>query len=273
VTLSSTGVLSAVGVRRALAPVLTPARAWSTGRCRTAMDRQLAEQPPRADCPVCAAPGVWAWRPVIWPVLAAQWRLSRRERAVLDVQQGHVCTRCGQSLRSRALARAVLDVVGAVPPLAAGLAAAGPLRLLEVNPAGGLSGYLAAAAAVTVTGYPEVDMQRLPYPDGSFDLVVHSDTLEHVPDAVLGMRECLRVAGSGWVVFTTPVLAGRRTRRRRGIVRSYHGGDTGRALVHHEFGADIWAILAEAGATEVRLHLDEHPYAVAISCRARRASG
>jgi SAM-dependent methyltransferase len=237
------------------------------------IDRQLAVAPVEGRCAVCDGPGNWTVRPVINGVLAAQWRLRSGERAVIDVQQGHTCTDCGTNLRGRALARALSSVLGHPGPLGASLSARPGLRVLEVNPAGGLTEHLAAAARHVCTAYPDVDMQRLPFEDDSFDVVVHSDTLEHVPDALLGIRECLRVAGAGWVVFTTPVLASRLSRTRgRYSSRSYHGGDAGRSLVHHEFGADIWEMLARAGATEIRFHLDQHPYAAAISCRRERAT-
>ncbi|MEA3217861.1 MAG: hypothetical protein QOJ19_4017 [Acidimicrobiia bacterium] len=255
-------------LRGRVTTALRPARTRSAARRRAAVQRELAARPVLELCPVCAGPGAWSWRPVISSLLATQWRLSSRERAVLDVQQGHSCTRCGLTLRARALARALLDVVEQASPLSAGLASVPDLRVLEINPAGGLSSHLAAAAVHVQTSYPEVDMERLPYADGSFDLVVHSDTLEHVADAEQGIRECLRVAGRGWVVFTTPVLPGRVSRLRgQWASRSYHGGDGSRSLVFHEFGGDIWTIPAAAGATEVRLHVSDHPYALVISCR------
>jgi SAM-dependent methyltransferase len=236
------------------------------------MGRQLELVPVAGPCAVCGGPGNWSWRPVISTLLAAQWRLTSAQRAVVDVQQGHTCLDCGVSLRGRALARSILRVLDQAGSLRAGISARPGLRVLEVNPAEGLTTHLAAAAEHVCTAFPDVDMQRLPFGAGSFDVVVHSDTLEHVPDAVAGVRECLRVAGDGWVVFTTPVLPFRLTRSRgRMASRSYHGGDVGRSLVHHEFGADIWAILARAGATEIRVHAADFPYAVVIACR--RESG
>jgi 2-polyprenyl-3-methyl-5-hydroxy-6-metoxy-1,4-benzoquinol methylase len=255
-------------VRNRVARAVRPVRGRARARRRVAMTQQLTRVPARERCPVCDAPGDWSWRPVVGALLAFQWRLTSRQRAIVDVQQGHSCGSCGLNLRARGLARAILDVAGARAPLASGLASKPGLRVLEINPAGGLTPYLAAASLHVCTSYPAVDMQQLPFPDASFDMVVHSDTLEHVPDAVQGMRECLRVAGGGQVVFTTPVLPERRSKRRgRRALRSYHGGDGGRSVVFHEFGADIWRLLVAAGAVDVRLHLEDFPYVVTISCR------
>lgn len=235
------------------------------------MSQMLKAQPPSLVCSVCGANGPYRWRPILDHWLAHQWRLNRRELTTINIQQGHECCACGQSLRVRALARAIVDVLHVDPPLASGLQSMPGLRVLEINPAGGLADYLDSAELHQITDYPAVDMQRLPFPDGSFDIVVHSDTLEHVPDATLGLSECLRVAGSGWVVFTTPILVGRLSRRRatHWPFSSYHGGDIGRSKVHHEFGADLWASALAAGATTVVFYALDFPYAVAVACRAK----
>ena len=42
-----------------------------------------------------------------------------------------------------------------------------------------------------------VDIQRIPFPDGTFDLVVSLETLEHVPDPDVGLAELVRVTKPG----------------------------------------------------------------------------
>jgi SAM-dependent methyltransferase len=53
------------------------------------------------------------------------------------------------------------------------------------------------------------DVQRIPYPDGAFDVVVSLETLEHVPDPLLGLRELIRVTKPGGrLVVSTPNYLG-----------------------------------------------------------------
>jgi 2-polyprenyl-6-hydroxyphenyl methylase/3-demethylubiquinone-9 3-methyltransferase len=53
------------------------------------------------------------------------------------------------------------------------------------------------------------DIQRLTHPDGSFDVVVSCETVEHVPDPRLAVRELARVlAPGGTLVLTTPNYLG-----------------------------------------------------------------
>jgi len=67
-------------------------------------------------------------------------------------------------------------------------------------------------------------MMQMRYSDRSYDLVVHSDTLEHVPQPVVGLAECYRVLGpGGFCVFTVPAILDRMTRSREGLPPSHHG--------------------------------------------------
>lgn len=51
----------------------------------------------------------------------------------------------------------------------------------------------------------EADLENLPFPDSSFDLVVSSHVLEHLPDFNRGLRELLRVSKKR-VIFAVPSL-------------------------------------------------------------------
>ena len=65
--------------------------------------------------------------------------------------------------------------------------------------------YLAEAPGLVHVEYPQEDIQALSWDDGTFDLVLTSETLEHVPDPRLALRETRRVLRPGGRhVFTVP---------------------------------------------------------------------
>ncbi len=145
------------------------------------------------------------------------------------------------------------------------------LKILEINGAGELTAHLARLPEHKLVAYPEVDMVKLPFDDGSFDLVVHSDTLEHVVDPSAGLAECSRVLGDdGACCFTVPMIVARLTRSRRGLPDSYHGApgeNLADHLVHSEFGADAWTLGFEAGFQSVAIHAFEYPAGLALAMR------
>jgi ubiquinone/menaquinone biosynthesis C-methylase UbiE len=145
------------------------------------------------------------------------------------------------------------------------------LEILEINEAGMLSPMLRNFPRYVFGAYPEVDIHRLPYKDDSFDLVVHSDTLEHVIDPVHALTECRRVLKPGGALcFTVPIVVGRMSRSRAGLPKSRHGASTTTAddfVVQTEFGADAWGYVMEAGFAEVQIHAVEYPAALAFLAR------
>jgi ubiquinone/menaquinone biosynthesis C-methylase UbiE len=81
------------------------------------------------------------------------------------------------------------------------------LAVLEINEAGSLSPVLRQFAGYTLASYPAVDIHAMPYPDDTFDLVIHSDVLEHVVDPIRALAECRRVLRPGAVLcFTVPTV-------------------------------------------------------------------
>ena len=114
-------------------------------------------------------------------------------------------------------------------------------------------------------------MQNLPYADGSFDLVLHSDTLEHVSDPLLGLSECHRVLRpGGWCCFTIPIVTKRLTRSRAGMSPSYHGlpaDEKHDYQVHTEYGSDFWEQVLAAGFDACCVFTVEFPTAQAIAAR------
>lgn len=93
------------------------------------------------------------------------------------------------------------------------------LQLNEIGGAGSLQETLGKAPNVTTTfysteyGFGEIingnsnqDMSNLTFGDNSFDLVLHSEVLEHVPDFHQAHAESIRVLKSGGeLIFTVPI--------------------------------------------------------------------
>jgi SAM-dependent methyltransferase len=146
------------------------------------------------------------------------------------------------------------------------------LRIAEINRIDGLHDQLGrlprfdgsdyhpgATPGALLDGVRSEDLTRLTYPDACFDLVLTSETLEHVPDFDAALRELRRVlAPGGRHIFTIPLLPQTPKTFPRTIVRpdgtvedrapriAHPGGDWGYP-VFTEFGADFPERLREAG--------------------------
>jgi SAM-dependent methyltransferase len=224
-------------------------------------------------CRVCGSAALRLF-PALWDALIAQWQLAPAEVDYLNRQQGLSCADCGATLRTMALAASIGRCIGHGGPLTglAELARARDLRVLQINKILGLDGVLATLPRHRLASYPAIDLGALDFPDAAFDLIVHSDTLEHVAQPRHALAECRRVlAPGGACCFTVPVVVGRMSRSRAGLPRSYHGApgiELDDFLVHTEFGADVWAYALEAGFSACELVALEYPGGLAI--RAQR---
>ena len=143
------------------------------------------------------------------------------------------------------------------------------LRILEVNGAGNLSRFFRRCSRHELREWPALDMMNMAQiPSGKYDMVIHSDTLEHVPDPIRALAECRRILRPGGACcFTVPIVVGRLTRTREGLPPSYHGGAGDRRqdyLVHTEYGADVWRQVLAAGFAECRIVSVHPPAAHAI---------
>lgn len=220
-------------------------------------------------CRVCGG-GDFALSTVLWDRLIAEWQLAPAEIAYLDRQQGFHCIRCGAVLRVMALAEAIGRSLGHAGPLIElpDRRDAPAVRILGVNSIPSLSPILARIPGYREVAYPAIDMMDMDLPDGSVDLIVHSDTLEHIPQPRRALAECRRVlAPGGSCCFSVPVLHGRLTRSREGLPKSYHGApgiELDDFVVHTEFGADIWSIVLEAGFRACEIVALEVPAGIAF---------
>jgi SAM-dependent methyltransferase len=134
----------------------------------------------------------------------------------------------------------------------------GTLRIGEINAIGRMHPFLVTVPGLVHVEYPEEDIQALSWEDQSFDLVLTSETLEHVPDPGRALAETYRVLRPGGRhVFTVPVEASlAASRSRSGLPAEHHGRGGGpftlvtrRAdlLVHTDFGRDLPDVVRAAG--------------------------
>ena len=238
-------------------------------------------------CAVCGRIGLMIYRRrVIHAELARRWNLSERVARAVARKESLECSRCGAKLRGRRLARVLLDLSLGGPGEAAPRSVADwtksravqRLRVAEINRVEGLhetlrglphfqgSDFLEGAApGSTLNGVRHEDLTRLTYPDAAFDLVITSETLEHVPDLTAALGELRRVLVPGGIhLFTVPLLPGvPRTFPRARLDPTgaridlappicHPGGDVGYP-VFTEFGADFPALVRAAGfEVEVR---------------------
>jgi SAM-dependent methyltransferase len=250
--------------------------AWRSGEYAGALCHGRMET-----CDVCGRFGPMLYqRRVIPPKLEELWGLTPRLAEALARKETCACAWCGATLRVRRLARVLVDIVPAtdngdrVRSLADWVGRDHPrsLRIAEINRIVGMHEQLARLPAVassdfqpgtapgaTIGADRSEDLTQLSYADGSFDIVLTSETLEHVPDLDAALSEIRRVLVPGGLhLFTIPVLPGVPRTFARSIVlpdRSvkhvaqpicHPGGDQGYP-VFTEFGADVAERLHDAG--------------------------
>lgn len=198
-------------------------------------------------------------RTVLWPELIERWGLAPDDVKLVDRQQGLSCRTCACSLRSMTLAgalHAALDWRGSLQELLTSEAAFN-LRLLEINTAGMLHDYLRLFPQHRLASYPQMSIEKLAFADDTFDVVMHSDTLEHVPDPIQGLRECWRVLRPGGVLLMTiPIVPTRLSRRCSPSLPSYHNSEQPPLedyRVITEYGADFYLEMLAAGWNHIAL--------------------
>ncbi len=226
-------------------------------------------------CPACGRRSLHRRRRILWEELVKSWELSPQWAEWFERREGVSCACCGSSLRCQHLAATIVAQSRARWAVEAGdfaglCAAPGfhRLRVAEINAAGHLHQFLRRHPQLAYSEYdsstPGVraeDLAHLSYPDESFDLIVTSETLEHVLDLDTVLGEIHRVLVPGGLhIFTVPVVWERPVTRVRartvdGEIRhllapSYHGradATSADLLVTHEFGADLPNILRARG--------------------------
>jgi SAM-dependent methyltransferase len=216
---------------------------------------------------VCGGDGPPRYAQVLWPELVDEWGLSEGEAASVNRREGQQCPECGVALRSAALAASILRYVGWKGTFATWTASSSSLSVLEINRAGQLTPWLEQLHGHSLVEYPDVDMHNLAYPDNSWDMVVHSDTVEHLADPLAALSECRRVlVPGGALCFTIPIIPARMSRRRDALPPSYHGSESDRSyLVITEYGADFWTQAFDSGFGSLTLCPLQWPDAVGLT--------
>jgi SAM-dependent methyltransferase len=176
-------------------------------------------------------------------------------------EESKICLRCRANLRYEMLAEYLQKECT-------------PLQektILELDPNSPLKPILSKAKKYIQTFYAEnilpgasredgvrcEDITRLTFPDNSFDLMVSSDVLEHVPDINAAFREMHRVLRpGGFHLFTVPPRS--KTRKRAEIIDGqirflmepeYHSDplDPRGILAFWDFGVDAIEMFAQSG--------------------------
>ncbi len=231
--------------------------------------RRPAPQEQGFTCPVCGN-GSFTFGRILWPRLVREWQIPPDEAKIIDHREGTECTKCRANFRSMVLADAIMTIFGCDATLEDFVKSreAAEINILEVNTAGSLNPTLKKMPRHQLGEYPKLDMLKMPFAAGAFDLIVHSDTLEHVPNPIAALAECRRVLKVGGALcYTIPIIPSRMSRSREGLEPSYHGGSEeagGDWQVQTEYGADAWTHPLRAGFTDVTFHALDYPTAFAI---------
>ena len=186
-------------------------------------------------CFVCGSNfGKWITKKIVSDDLARSWKLSKELREKFDHRESDFCPTCGNSARTRIFAQAIMNTfhIKGTTSLKEWVEKSAKLNLCiaEINSCGKLHNTLSKISNLSYSEYPPArilpriyfsikrirneDITSLSYPDKSFDLVLHSEVLEHVPDVEKALSECRRILKpNGICLFTTPLIPNRKTKQ------------------------------------------------------------
>lgn len=253
----------------------------------------------RGYCSVCGRDSIFVFNSWVIPDDQRAALGSRAVSLAYTRRESLFCRSCCSSLRVRGIATVLLALYGSGVQSFAGLVRQERFRRLEVaeinaiGSVGSLHSFLvqlprlafseyrgADRLGEVIDGARNEDICRLTYPTESFDLVLSSDTLEHVPDFRAALRETRRVLRPGGRhVFTVPIVASRPMTEARARIDDdgqvvhllpplYHGRGSGLyryvpvgsdLLAFTEFGRDLTDHIRGAGFEPEVLHGGDDP--------------
>lgn len=210
-------------------------------------------------CAVCGNNvSKWLYKTIIDDTLALSWQIDKDTRKKFNLRESQFCPKCKNSLRTREFAKVIMKKFHSnKESFKQWIKNNSDLKIAEINSVGRLHKYLKNSnnlyysefikkASIKnlyykyLLGIRHVDITETPYRDNSFDVVLHSETLEHVANPLKALKECKRILKpQGICIFTIPVIPDRKTKNVL-INRSYHGkGRKKDYLVYWEFGWDF----------------------------------
>jgi GT2 family glycosyltransferase/2-polyprenyl-3-methyl-5-hydroxy-6-metoxy-1,4-benzoquinol methylase/glycosyltransferase involved in cell wall biosynthesis len=243
---------------------------------------------------------------IITPQLQKAWGISDNVVEAFNRKESTFCSSCGSSLRIRRLGAVLMQTFAEI----SGISSKSfvellrnekfrRLRIAEINACGALHSYLEdhpnlhysewlsdAKTGEVHDGVRCEDLQCLTYPDNYFDIILTSETLEHVPDPDKAWREIYRtLKGGGFHIFTIPIVPWQRETikrarvgggRREDLLEPAYHSPWGRqdVFVYTDFGMDVVEKLNAIGLnTEVFYRSPETDLDVAMVFRSHKTGG
>ncbi len=255
--------------------VLTSTNASIIFKIQRSLELMLSKLTGSERCVVCNFSGLQKAKKVLWPDLISEWELSPQWIDWYNDREGRYCVNCKCSARSNQLAKAILMALKEITGIEFSYLGKAfenkkvqELKIAEINSVGNIHPFLAKSPNLLYSEYasadssiPSENLLQLSYNNNSFDMVLTSETLEHVPDIDISFSEIHRILKPGGMhVFTIPVIWNRPQTRVRAKIEngelvnllppSYHGSkyeNQSDYLVFYEFGKDIVQRCKNAG--------------------------
>lgn len=164
---------------------------------------------------------------------------NNRFGAEPDLREGWHCPECGCNNRQRLLVTAVLDTIRHLPPGRPRVYLAEAFSSLAIHVRGmpwqlSVSDFVSdesvSGQVYSVEGHQVVhqDLTKTSFNDEQFDIVVHAEVLEHVPQWRALLKETARITRpGGYSIFSVPFLQHRNTGLQRATIDL-----TGRTIHH-----------------------------------------